>query len=113
MARTSGSSVQDELKARIATTILSAAEPYIADWIITLGETGSFKRRKGDTLATKDRISAAKTGMDLVMKLFPDAGAAAGVTDLLKDLQGLEGSLKDKARETEREDGSVQPSDSW
>lgn len=80
------------LKKQIAESILREAAPYISSWMRTLGKTGTLKTQDKNAPQTdiKTKVQAAGKGMDIVMKMFPDAGNAAGVTDLLNQLAGLE-----------------------
>ena len=101
------------LKKRLAEKILTEAERYVPAWIESLGEAGTIRPwKKGMPMPDqKTRIAAAKTGMDIVMKLFPDAGAEMGVEDLLKNLQMIDSSEEppEEFPEPEPEDIDADP----
>lgn len=75
----------DRLRQQLAETIVTAMLPYIGGWVETLGKAGSPKNK---TVAPATRVTAAKTGLDLV-KTFMASGTSVGGEDLLRRLEEL------------------------
>lgn len=78
---------KDPLKEKVSRIILENIGDYIPGWLQTLGELGAPPRARSKlTVDAKTRVSAAKTGMDIVNKLLPDVSESAGRQALLEKL---------------------------
>ena len=78
----------DRLRQLLADQVIEAMIPFIPGWVKTLGQAGSPGNKQ---VSPATRVTAAKTGIELVTK-FMSSGTSVGGEDLLKKLQGLEDS---------------------
>ena len=81
-------------------TMLDELIKYVAGWIATLGSAGSPKNRK---VNPQTRVTAAKTGIDLVMKLVGSSTNRDG-EKLLGELEALAEQADAMREEAEREE---------
>jgi hypothetical protein len=75
----------DRLRQRLADTAIDAMITHVPGWIDTLGASGKMSNKK---VSPAVRVSAAKTGIDLVTK-FIGSGSSTGGEDLLSRLAQL------------------------
>lgn len=75
------------LKQQLIDSLMTAAIGHVGEWIHTLGSSGSMKNKKINPAA---RVTAAKTGIDLVTKLVTMGGASYTGEALLDELAALE-----------------------
>jgi hypothetical protein len=98
---------KDPLKEKISRIILENIGDYIPGWLETLGKLGAPpKAGVKQVVDGRTRVTAAKTGMDLVSKLLPDVASGAGGQSLLEKL-----SRAERLTDTEPAEGGDWPTD--
>lgn len=80
---------KDDLKSKIARTVLEEALPYLAGWIQTLGEMGRPTKKGKPVVDPRVRVQAATKGVDFVTKFIGEAAMSDAGADLLAELSKL------------------------
>ena len=86
-------------------TMLNELIKYVGGWIATLGNAGNPKNKR---VRPSDRISAAKTGIDLVVKLMGKSTNYDGERRL-GELEALAEQADAFREEAGREDAEEEP----
>lgn len=83
----SKSAASERLQQKLADTVIEAMLKHIPNWVDTLGASGKMSNKK---VSPAVRVTAAKTGIDLVTK-FIGSGTSGGGEGLLAQIGALEG----------------------
>lgn len=81
---------RDELKAKLAEIVIESSLPFLPGWLATLGELGRPPKKGDPPVGSRDRVSAAKTGVDFVTKFLGEVGESDVGRDLLRELNKIE-----------------------